>query len=533
MTIKDIDKYFEHRILRRGYEYFKHNHICAVKETNGIFKAIVEGTDLYHVIIDTTTKEIDMTCDCPCETNCKHMAAVLYYIKKDGKIEKRTEDDLDNIEIKNSRDLNRCLNNALRNLKTTNYYDSITIKDLIKILDQIFAIIDKEPSTEKYYDYCINIQYWIDEHISDFFATPSFDSEELEEELENFDEDNNIYEKQKTPKLSKDSKPELINTEELYDIIATKIMRCINESTTYLRSYLSYLDGKYEDSYYNEFYELSHLASKITNKEIANSMLAFLDFLVKNIENYEKDKIQRIIISLKSRFHETEQVVIYARKHLSQPSIQEYLLNYYKEHDYQRYIILLEKLLTMDIRNNLREKYLRLLLEIYKAENQKDNYSRIIKMQYKMFPNKENFLLVKQEYSESEWIQVRNEYITPYKRQFNLYIDLCFEEKLYNQIFDVLENKDVTYIENYLDKLKDADLQKTYNLFKEKIIESTAKSFSSRKEYERIIKSIIKLYKLTNDNQDMEELILYFNEKYKSRKAFLEELDFFKDTYLD
>jgi len=41
--------------------------------------ANVEGNNTYRVTINLKTKE--MNCTCPCDFNCKHIAAVLYSLK--------------------------------------------------------------------------------------------------------------------------------------------------------------------------------------------------------------------------------------------------------------------------------------------------------------------------------------------------------------------------------------------------------------------------------------------------------------------
>ena len=88
MKIIDMDKYFEDKILRRGYEYYKKNYVKKVRELGGIYSAIVTGTYNYHVVIDANQEKYDVTCDCPYDYYCKHMAAVLYYLKKDGIVSK-------------------------------------------------------------------------------------------------------------------------------------------------------------------------------------------------------------------------------------------------------------------------------------------------------------------------------------------------------------------------------------------------------------------------------------------------------------
>ncbi|MDT8418532.1 MAG: SWIM zinc finger family protein [Lutibacter sp.] len=74
-------------ILRRGLSYFKNGNVHEPEEiTNGIFEAIVEGTDDYTVkmIIKNGSVE-EYVCSCPYDMGpvCKHIVAVLFYLQQD------------------------------------------------------------------------------------------------------------------------------------------------------------------------------------------------------------------------------------------------------------------------------------------------------------------------------------------------------------------------------------------------------------------------------------------------------------------
>lgn len=88
MEVKDIDKYFSHGILRRGYDYYKKGRAKKITKLKDGFIAQVNVSEEYTVkiLIDKSKKEIkSLECNCPCdeENNCKHMKAVLYCIKND------------------------------------------------------------------------------------------------------------------------------------------------------------------------------------------------------------------------------------------------------------------------------------------------------------------------------------------------------------------------------------------------------------------------------------------------------------------
>ena len=103
MEVKEIDKYFSYDILRRGYDYYKKGKVKNIVKLKDGFIARVNGTEEYKVTIltDKSKKEIkNLECTCPYaeESNCKHMAAVLYCIKnndlpiKENKVIVRSEE---------------------------------------------------------------------------------------------------------------------------------------------------------------------------------------------------------------------------------------------------------------------------------------------------------------------------------------------------------------------------------------------------------------------------------------------------------
>ena len=86
MEVKNINKYFSYDILRRGYDYYKKGKVKSIIKLKDGYIARVNGTKEYNVtiLIDKTKKNIiNLECTCPYaeESNCKHMAAVLYCLK--------------------------------------------------------------------------------------------------------------------------------------------------------------------------------------------------------------------------------------------------------------------------------------------------------------------------------------------------------------------------------------------------------------------------------------------------------------------
>lgn len=76
---------FQEHILGRGIDYFIKNLVENVYIKDNIIEATVYGSEEYKVeVIKEDEEVIDLSCSCPyadAGNNCKHMAAVLFYLE--------------------------------------------------------------------------------------------------------------------------------------------------------------------------------------------------------------------------------------------------------------------------------------------------------------------------------------------------------------------------------------------------------------------------------------------------------------------
>jgi len=77
--LKNFEKLFDGQYLERGGEYYKEGAVKNILKDGNTITANVRGNELYHISIDLKAEE--MECTCPCDFNCKHMAAVLYSLR--------------------------------------------------------------------------------------------------------------------------------------------------------------------------------------------------------------------------------------------------------------------------------------------------------------------------------------------------------------------------------------------------------------------------------------------------------------------
>lgn len=134
----DFEDLFDEKILKRGYNYYLEDSVHDVTKNGNCYEGLVYGTEIYEVQIKIDDKgDIeDMRCNCPYaeENNCKHMVALLYYLKNDKKIKKT---------IKNTENYDRIL-------------DKISEKEIKEfVLEKIYENFDFQNEFRKYF-----IQYF-------------------------------------------------------------------------------------------------------------------------------------------------------------------------------------------------------------------------------------------------------------------------------------------------------------------------------------------------------------------------------------
>lgn len=84
--IQKYGKYFSDIIKDRGLDYYKNNKVVICQKINNKYIAKVTGSNYnYHkVTIEFIDGDINMSCTCPCNFNCKHEYATLITIKNRG-----------------------------------------------------------------------------------------------------------------------------------------------------------------------------------------------------------------------------------------------------------------------------------------------------------------------------------------------------------------------------------------------------------------------------------------------------------------
>jgi len=87
LTLKNFEFLLSGSVLNKGHDYFENGAVARLVEgSKGLWNAVVSGSEDYKVQIHFAGKNIsDCSCDCPHDAQyCKHIVAVLYAILEEG-----------------------------------------------------------------------------------------------------------------------------------------------------------------------------------------------------------------------------------------------------------------------------------------------------------------------------------------------------------------------------------------------------------------------------------------------------------------
>ncbi len=87
LSLDNFEQQIDGTILERGLDYFKKGYVTDVEDLGGgDYEATVEGSDAYTVHLHIKGDKVtEYDCDCPYDWGsvCKHIVAVLFYLRKD------------------------------------------------------------------------------------------------------------------------------------------------------------------------------------------------------------------------------------------------------------------------------------------------------------------------------------------------------------------------------------------------------------------------------------------------------------------
>lgn len=132
--LKKFENEFDSTIWQRGKEYYREGLVGNIIKSGNVIKAESYGNSTYRLEINL--KSGDMKCSCPCDFSCKHLAALIIFLKN-NKIPDFSET-VNNLNSMTKPQLVSALSTILeKNPEMSIYFQSLddnAVKDLIKKL---------------------------------------------------------------------------------------------------------------------------------------------------------------------------------------------------------------------------------------------------------------------------------------------------------------------------------------------------------------------------------------------------------------
>ncbi len=491
----DFEHYFESHILSRGEGYYRKNRILDIWCQDNLITAYIDGSEIYRVELKADDKGIlNSCCSCPYsedgEFMCKHIAAVLYYLR---------ENKIPELEISDKKQLKQKREKS----KLSKIYDEIQY-ELRKISDRNGFV--------NYYNgrYFVDLISNVSNYIDDFINNEDYnDAFELIKYTYNFIKDafmdgsNGEY--QDSLYLINESASKLLYNEEYYDIFL---------GYTYEITSNNALDD-FSDSPLHSFILYVH------DKESAKKVVKILDNVKLDYGIFVNTTLDKI--SLTYDYIDKNNAIKLCYENIEHYGVKELLIDYLKKENKIDEVI---RILKDDVKNHVRKDIAYdKLLEIYDENN-------MVKEKKELLPEviieTSSFIRYKELKNicdESEWKNIKEEIISNIKpNNRNILEDIYTEENEIDKLFNLLkENPSMSKLAKYQDGVKEKYGKELLNLYKPQILEESKRVFD-RKWYQELCYYIRKMKELDNSDDFIFEMLKEMYPNYKSKRAFKEEI---------
>lgn len=511
MEVKNLNKYFSDKILRRGFDYFKANKVKAIYKSGSIYEALVKGTHEYKVTIDITDDDYKLSCTCPYESHCKHEAAVLYCLKNNS------------IEIKEGN-----IRLEINKLSPLEKFEK-KLENTIKYLNYEY---------EEYinYDYYNEYDYYENE--------PEMTEEEEEAQYNEFADTIRLFTRRSILEFS-NNKDDLIeafkllinaidncninsynySNSELYHVLIESYEDLLKDKDIFARILSTLADLRTKDENYFYKYIDDALCKNISTKWQAEYLVSYFNDLEKILKESIFKKIQ-----ITYKFIDKEKALKEAGmdKYSTDATVVDWLLDIY-QNNIQKQIEILEKYC-----NNVDYwclcNYYEKLLELYKKTDI-EKYKKALLAYFYRRPSYDGYLKIKKTLTKEEWAKIKINTLEKIKYSKSLYCDICIEEKEYKRVLEFLQKASLDFIVNYIDKLAKIYPNELLEIYKKELLLfiNEARNTSA---YKRVTYYFNSLMKLPKGKDEILKLINYINVNFPNRRSFQAEMDFYKDTYL-
>lgn len=550
----NFEELFEEKILKRGYSYYLDDSVHDVTKNGNCYEGLVYGTEIYEVQveIDEEGNVEDMDCDCPYaeENNCKHMAALLYYIENDGKIESkkimRNTDNFDKI-------VDRISENEIKEFVLAKLYEDSNFQNefrsyFVQYFEKMPKKVYERRISQSVYQ-AIGRKGFIEYSETDRFSYPMY---EYMQEAKNLIKHKEYQAPFWIASLILEELPELPIDDsdgttsyvesECIEVIEEILEKCkskniINEIFNWIIESIKndtlgdYSDGieKILDEYF------------IENKFI-NERLKIIDAKIQELNqeknHYSEYKLESLIktkIALLYQLGMDKEALETIKDNIYFVPIRKMIIDKEKENGN---IDQVEKLLKEGMNIALKRGhcgtvtyYIEELLSIYEKQNNNEKYKDLVQetlFKYSRASFK-YYKKLKELYTKEQWENKRDSIIKElesdgegYHRDNlrQIYIEEQYYDKLFKSIMTTPLFEIIVRYEKYLKKDFEKQLLEEYR----KIVDEKS-IFTGKRNYEEVRK-ILQHMKILKDGEKLvEKMIEEYKIKYANRRLMLEELD--------
>ncbi len=489
----DFEDEFLKSILNRGYDYYILGKITKVKINNGFVTATVHGNYNYDVELEIDDDIfIDGNCSCPYNADgkyCKHIAAVLYYLNNEREFNSNKNYDLEDI-------INKIDNTKMKNFLYTSLLNNKDLLNKFRVeFSEYFPKLSKENYKNKVYNAirsCENKHGFIDYENSDKYDYVMFEFINEADKLV----DNNDYNTAFTlVTILLDSIPKTAiddsngSTGMVADSCIETILNIlekIKKDDNLLKDILNYVINEVKTLYlYNYSIDLNIILDYFINKHL------YLDEIEKSLEialDTSKDKeyfycrkeyINYLIGIYKLNKKEENIIKLLEKYSYDQNICMMYIDELIKDNKLDNAIKILKNNLNEDKYKS--KKYAIKLSEIYYNNKRNEEYKNIL---YDIFYKYSNYdfdiyIKIKKLYSNTTWNEEKTKIIENIKKDKyanNILNEIFIEEKMYDDLFSNICDKDMNYIIKYEKYLLPKYNKELLNIYKDSCLFLASKS---------------------------------------------------------
>lgn len=491
----NFEDYFESHILSRGKSYYKENRILNIWCQDNLITAYIDGFEIYRVELKVSDKKIlNSYCSCPYsedgEFMCKHIAAILYYLRENKIPELEISDKKQISQEKNKSELSKIYDEMKYELRKisdrngfVNYYNGRYFVDLISnVSDYIDDFIDNEK-----YNYAFELIKYTYRFIKDTFMDGS-----------NGEFQDSLY-------LVNESASKLLYNEEYYDIFL---------DYTYEITSNNDLDD-FSDSPLHSFILYAH------DKASAKKVVKILDNIELDYGIFVNTTLDKI--SLTYDYINKNDAIKICYENINHYGVKELLIKYLKNDNKIDEVI---KILKDDIKNHVRKDMAYdKLLDVYDEYNKPEEKKKLLPEVIIETNSFERYKELKDMCDESEWKFLKEKIISKIKpNNRNILEDIYMDENEIDKLFDLLKkNPNMSRLARYQDGVKNKYSEELLKLYKPQILEE-AKRVSDRKWYQELCYYIKKMSEINDSDDFIFEMLKEMYPNYRSKRAFKEEI---------